>query len=148
MRIESDNCVSSPMIVLKDCNVLGRAAPSGRPNEKRSHSAPNRSTPSFIRGVNTTRISESISSKSLTCLPPRWTSPSPTYVTSAENSPDRGQKPLLSSAKVGPAKKISSTETKITDRRTGIFIRSSDPGLAAKESNGFRDIHHHHRFGA
>src|SRR5207248_1439787 len=94
--MESDNCVSIPIIVLKDCNVLGRAAPSGKPNENRSHSAPNRSTPSFIRGVNTMRISESISSKSLTCLPPRSTSPSPTYVTSAENSPERGQNPLLS----------------------------------------------------
>src|ERR1044071_10170653 len=94
--MESDNWVSSPMIVLKDCNVLGRGALSGRPNENRSQSAPNRSTPSLIRGVNTTRISESISSKSLTCLPPRSTFPSPTYVRSAENSPDRGQKPLLS----------------------------------------------------
>src|SRR6476660_8126210 len=144
MRMESDNCVSSPMIVLKDCNVLGSAAPSGRPNENRSHSAPNRSTPSLNRGVKTTRISESISSKSLTFFPPRWTSPSPTYVTSAENSPDRGQKPLLSSAKVGPAKKISRAETKITDRRTDIFIRSPAPGLPAKESNSFRDILHHH----
>src|SRR5437773_6650420 len=144
MRIESDNCVSSPMIVLKDCNVFGRAAPSGRPKENRSHSAPNRSTPSLIRGVNTTRISESISSKSLTCLPPRSTSPSPTYVPSAENSPDRGQKPLLSCAKVGPAKKISRTGTKISDRRTDIFIRSSTASLPAKESDSFRDILHHH----
>src|SRR4029077_9922275 len=132
------------MIVLKDCNVLGKAAPCGSPNENRSHCAPKRRTPSLKRGVNTARISESISSKSLTCFPPRSTSPSPTYVRSAENSPDRGQKPLLSSAKVGPAKKISRTETKITDRRTDIFIRSPAADVTAKESNGFRDIFHHH----
>src|SRR6478672_8506748 len=132
------------MIVLKDCNVLGRAAPAGRPNENRSHSAPNRSTPSLNRGVNTTRISESISSKLLTCFSPRWTSPSPTYVTSAENSPDKGQKPLLSSAKVGPAKKINTAETKITNRKTDIFIRSPAAGVPAKESNSFRDILHHY----
>src|SRR5436190_451392 len=144
MRIESDNCVSSPMIVLKDCNVLGSAAPSGKPNENRSHSAPNRSTPSFIRGVNTRRISESISSKSLTCLPPRSTSPSPTYVTSAENSPDRGQKPLLSWERPILTKKISPAKIKTSDRRADIFIRSAAPGLTAKESNSFRDILHHH----
>jgi hypothetical protein len=51
---------------------------------------------------------------------------------------------LLSSAKVGPAKKISRAETKITDRRTDIFIRSPAPGLTAKENNSFRDILHHH----
>ena len=110
--MESDNCVSSPIIVLKDCNVLGSAAPSGRPNENRSHSAPNRSTPSLNRGVNTMRISESISSKSLTCFPPRSTSPSPTYVTSAENSPDRGQKPLLSWESPVLTKKISAAKMK------------------------------------
>src|SRR6478736_2720050 len=136
------------MIVLKDCNVLGKAAPSGRPNENRSHSAPNRSTPSLNRGVNTARISESISSKLLTCLPPRSTSPSPTYVRSAENSPDKGQKPLLSSAKIGSAKRTSKAETKIIDRRTDIFIRSPAKGLTAKKSNIFRDIFHHHGFRA
>src|SRR3954463_12309806 len=144
MRMESDNCVSSPMIVLKDCNVLGRAAPSGRPNENRSHCAPNRKTPSLNRGVNTTRISESISSKSLTCLPPRWTSPSPTYVTSAENSPDRGQKPLLSWERAVLTKKISPAKIKTSDRRADIFIRSPPAGLTAKESNSFRDVLHHH----
>src|SRR6266480_2532738 len=144
MRMESDNCVSSPMIVLKDCNVLGRAAPSGRPNENRSHSAPNRSTPSLIRGVNTTRISESISSKSLTCLPPRSTSPSPTYVPSAENSPERGQKPLLSWESPVLTRKIGAASTKISDRSTSTFIPSPAPGLTAKEGNSFRDIFHHH----
>src|SRR4029077_17838306 len=145
MRMESDNCVSIPIIVLKDCNVLGRAAPSGRPNENRSHSAPNRSTPSLIRGVNTRRISESISSKSLTLLRPRWTSPSPTYVPSAENSPVSGQNEVLpSSAELGPAKNNSTAETKTTDRSTDIFIRSPAPCLPAKEGNSFRDILHHH----
>src|SRR5436190_24227598 len=122
--MESDNCVSIPIIVLKDCNVLGRAAPSGKPNENRSHSAPNRSTPSFIRGVNTMRISESMSSKSLTCLPPRSTSPSPTYVTSAENSPDRGQNPLLSWESPVLTKKINAAKIKSTDPGKHIFISS------------------------
>src|SRR5215472_14840619 len=144
MRIESDNCVSSPIIVLKDCNVLGRAAPSGKPNENRSHSAPNRSTPSLNRGVNTTRISESISSKSLTCLPPRSTSPSPTYVPSAENSPDRGQKPLLSWESPGLTKKISEAKTKTSGRSTNIFIASPAAGLPAKRRNSFGDIFHHY----
>src|SRR5205809_7918964 len=144
MRMESDNCVSSPMIVLKDCNVLGRAAPSGKPNEKRSHSAPNRSTPSFIRGVNTTRISESISSKSLTLLPPRSTSPSSTYVTSAENSPDRGQKPLLSWEIPVLTRKISVAKIKTRDRSPDIFIRSPAPGLPPKEGHSFGDVFHHH----
>src|SRR5215471_17346825 len=146
MRIESDNCVSSPIIVLKDCNVLGRAAPSGKPNENRSHSAPNRRTPSLIRGVNTTRISESISSKSLTCFPPRSTSPSPTYVPSAENSPDRGQKPLLSWANPVLTKEISAAKIKRSDRGTSIFIRSPAADLTAKRCNSFRNILHHHRF--
>src|SRR5947208_6001240 len=144
MRMESDICVSSPMIVLNDCNVLGRAAPFGRPNENRSHCAPNRKTPSLKRGVNTTWISESISSKSLTCLPPRSTSPSPTYVTSAEYSPDRGQKPLLSWQRPVLTKKISAAKTKIRDPSPEIFIRSPAAGLTAKESNSFRDILHHH----
>src|SRR5512133_3049004 len=142
--MESDNCVSSPIIVLKDCSVLGRAASSGSPNENRSHSAPNRSTPSLNRGVNTTRISESISSKSLTCFPPRSTSPSPTYVPSAENSPDRGQNPLLSWESPVLTKKLSAAKMKTRDRRIGTFIRSPAPGLTAKESNSFRDILHHH----
>ena len=143
--MESDNCVSIPIIVLKDCNVLGRAAPSGKPNENRSHSAPNRSTPSFIRGVNTMRISESISSKSLTCLPPRSTSPSPTYVTSAENSPDRGQNPLLSWESPVLTKKINAAKIKTTDRGTDIFICSpASAGVAAKRRNSFGDIFHHH----
>src|ERR1043166_8015241 len=115
--MESDNCVSSPMIVLKDCKVLGRAAPSGNPNENRSHSAPNRSTPSLIRGVNTRQISESTSSKSLTCFPPRSTSPSPTYVPSAENSPERGQKPLLSWESPVLREQISAARIKTSDRR-------------------------------
>src|SRR5947208_12641287 len=125
MRMESDNCVSSPIIVLKDCNVLGRAAPSGKPNENRSHSAPNRSTPSLNRGVNTTRISESISSKSLTCFPPRSTSPSPTYVTSAENSPDKGQNPLLSWQSHVLTDKINAAKIKTRNRIAEIIIRYS-----------------------
>src|SRR5262249_2782473 len=146
--MESDNCVSIPIIVLKDCNVLGRAAPSGRPNENRSHSAPNRSTPSLIRGVNTRRISESISSKSLTCFPPRSTSPSPTYVPSAENSPVSGQKPLLSWENPVLTKKMSVANVKMSDRSTDMFIRSSASGLPAKRRNSFGDIFHHHRFRA
>src|SRR5436189_4855356 len=119
--MESDHCVSSPIIVLKDCNVLGRGAPSEKPNENRSHSAPNRNTPSLNRGVNTTRISESISSKSLTCFPPRSTSPSPTYVPSAENSPVSGQNPLLSCESPGLTKKISATKINTSDRSTNIL---------------------------
>src|SRR5947207_7627278 len=144
MRIESDNCVSSPIIVLKDCNVLGRAAPSGKPNENRSHSAPNRRTPSLVRGVNTRRISESISSKSLTCFPPRSTSPSPTYVMSPENSPDTGQKPLLSCECPVLAEKISATQIKTRNSSPDIFIRSPASGLTAKKSNRLSDILHHH----
>src|ERR1700757_1589106 len=146
--IESDNCVASPIIVLKDCNVLGRAAPCGRPKENRSHSAPNRSTPSLMRGVNTRRISESISSKSLMCFPPRSTSPSPTYVPSAENSPVGGQKPLLSWESPVVTKKISAAKMKTSDRSMDIFIRSAAPGLPAKRRNSFCDIFHHHRFRA
>src|SRR5215831_6377901 len=141
--MESDNCVSIPIIVLKDCNVLGRAAPSGRPNENRSHSAPNRSTPSLIRGVNTRRISESISSKSLTCFPPRSTSPSPTYVPSTENSPERGQKPLLSWESPVLAKKTRAAKIKTSDRSTDLFIRLA-AALPAKRRNSFGDIFHHH----
>src|SRR5690242_17361405 len=144
MRMESDNCVSRPMIVLKDCNVLGRAARSGSPNENRSHCAPNRKTPSLNLGVNTTRISESISSKSLTCLPPRSTSPSPTYVTSAEYSPDNGQKPLLSWESPVLSKKISAAKTKTRGRNPDVFIRSPASGFTAKESNSFGHILHHH----
>src|SRR5438094_3038093 len=144
MRMESDHCVSSPIIVLKDCNVLGRGAPSEKPNENRSHSAPNRNTPSLNRGVNTTRISESISSKSLTCFSPRSTSPSPTYVPSAENSPERGQNPLLSWESPALAKKTSATNSKASDRRRDTFIRSPAPALPAKEGNRFRDVFHHH----
>src|SRR5262245_32384463 len=125
--MESDNCVSSPIIVLKDCNVLGRGAPSEKPNENRSHSAPNRNTPSLNRGVNTTRISESISSKSLTCFPPRSTSPSPTYVPSAENSPVSGQKPLLSWERPVVTKKISAAKIKPRERSTDIFICQRPP---------------------
>src|SRR4029450_4515128 len=124
------------------------AAPSGKPNEKRSHSAPNRSTPSLIRGVNTTRISESISSKSLTCFPPRSTSPSPTYVPSAENSPVSGQKPLLSWESPGLTKKTRAAKIKTIVRSTDIFIRSAAPGLPAKGRNSFGDIFHHQGFRA
>src|SRR2546423_15486451 len=144
MRIESDNCVSSPIIVLKDCNVLGRAAPFGKPNEKRSHSAPNRRKPSLIRGVNPRRISESISSKSLTCFPPRSTSPSPTYVASAENSPDTGQNPLLSCERPVLAQEISTTKIKRSDRGTNIIILSPTAAFPPQESNSFRDVFHHH----
>src|SRR5215510_14668537 len=142
--MESDHCVSSPMIVLKDCNVFGRGAPSEKPNENRSHSAPNRNTPSLNRGVNTTRISESISSKSLTCFPPRSTSPSPTYVPSAETSPVSGQKPLLSWERPVPTKKTRAAKIKTIDRSTDIFIPSPAPGLPAKGCNSFGDIFHHH----
>src|SRR5262252_9709 len=144
--IESESCISSPIIVLNDCRVLGRAVCSGKPNEYRCHSAPSRRTPILVRGVNTTRRSESISSKSLTCLPPRSTSPSPTYVPSAENSPDRGQKPLLSWANPVLTKEIRAAKIKRSNRGTGIFIRSPAPSLTAKESNSFRNILHHHRF--
>src|SRR4029077_17867880 len=143
-RIESDNCGSSPIIVLKDCKVFGKAAPAGRPKENRSRSAPNRSTPSLDRGVNTRRISESISSKSLTCFPPRSTSPSPTYVPSAENSPDRGQKPLLSWDSPVLPHKISVAKIKTSDRSMDIFIGSPASGLPAKRRNSFGDIFHHH----
>src|SRR5262245_41442977 len=142
--MESDSWVSNPIIVLKDCKVFGKGASSGRPNENRSHSAPNRSTPSFIRGVNTTRISESISSKSLTCLAPRSTLPSPTYVMSAENSPDKGQKPLLSWENVVRAEKNNAAKMKTPARTPDIFIRSPAPHLTAKERHSFRDILHHH----
>src|ERR1051325_446825 len=148
MRMESDNCVSIPMIVLKDCNVLGSAAPSGSPKENRSHSAPNRSTPSFILGVNTMRMSESISSKSLTCFPPRSTSPSPTYVPSAENSPDNGQKPLLSWPNARSEKIVSVAKVTRSDGRTDILICLPAPDLAPKESNSFGDVLHHHGFRA
>src|SRR4051794_34762843 len=144
MRIESDNCVSSPIIVLKDCNVLGRAAPSGRPNENRSHSAPNRRTPSLVRGVNTRRISESISSKSLTCFAPRSTSPSPTYVMSPENSPDTGQKPLLSCERPVLAQEISTSKIKRSDCGTNIIILSPTAAFPPKECNSFGDVFHHH----
>src|SRR5262245_42854766 len=144
MRMESDNCVSSPMIVLKDCNVFGRGALLGRPIENGSHSAQNRSTPTLIRGVTTTRISESISSKSLTCLSPRSTFPSPMYVRSAENSPDRGQKPLLSWENPVLTNKISAAKMKTRNRSPDTFIRSPAPSLTSKESNGLRDILHHH----
>src|SRR5215475_12212821 len=142
--IESESCISSPIIVLKDCRVLGRAVWSGKPNEYRCHSAPSRRTPIFVRGVNTRRISESISSKSLTCFPPRSTSPSPTYVMSAENSPVSGQKPLLSWENPVLTKKISAANTKTSDRSTDIFIPLPPPGLPAKRRNSFGDIFHHH----
>src|SRR4029078_5829315 len=144
MSMESDNCVSSPMIVLKDCNVLRRAAPFGRPNENRSHCAPSRRTPSLNRGVNTARISEWISSKLLTCFPPRSTSPSPTYVRSAENSPDRGQKPLLSSESPVLTKKITAAKMKTPALSPDMFLLSPTAGLAWKESDSFRNILHHH----
>src|SRR5262249_27596287 len=135
------------MIVLKDCNVLGRAAPSGRPNEKRSHSAPNRRTPSFVRGVSTRRTSESISSKSLTFLRgPRSTSPSPTYVTSAVYSPEKGQNELLvSSARVDEEKKSDAQPTRRRDRGTNIFTCSStSTAVPAKQGNRLCDVFHHH----
>src|SRR5215472_8772165 len=146
--IESESCISSPIIVLKDCRVLGRAVCSGKPNEYRCHSAPSRKTPNFVRGVNTTWRSESISSKSFTCFPPRSTFPSPTYVTSPENSPERGQKPSLTWENPVLTKKISMAKMKARDRSPDIFIRSPAPGLTAKESNSFRNILHHHRFRA
>src|SRR5215472_11679149 len=142
--IESESCISSPINVLKDCRVLGSAVWSGKPNEYRCHSAPNRRMPILVRGVNTTRISESISSKSLTCLPPRSAFPSPTYVRSAENSPDRGQKPLLSWENPVLTKKISAAKMKTSDRSPDTVIRSPAPGLTAKESNSFRNVLHHH----
>src|SRR5262245_23072831 len=125
--MESDHCVSSPIIVLKDCNVLGRGAPSEKPNENRSHSAPNRNTPSLNRGVNTTRISESISSKSLTCFPPRSTSPPPTFVSSPETSPVSGQKPSLSWESPVLTKKTRAAKIKTIDRSTDIFICQRPP---------------------
>src|SRR5215216_2661507 len=140
--MESDNCVSSPMIVLKDCSVFGRGAPSEKPNENRSHSAPSRSTPSFIRGVNTNRMSESISSKSLTCLPPRSTLPSPTYVKSAENSPDRGQKPLLSWQTPVLTKTVSAAMINRRDRSLDTFICLPASALTPKQSNSFGNILH------
>src|ERR1044071_10175101 len=142
--MESDHCVSSPIVMLKDCNVFGRGAPSEKPNENRSHSAPNRNTPSLNRGVNTTRISESISSKSLTCFPPRSTSPSPTYVPSAENSPERGQKPLLSWESPVLREQISAARIKTSDRSTNIFIASPAASFPPKETNSFGDVFHHH----
>src|SRR5262245_48288716 len=142
--IESEICISSPIIVLKDCRVLGRAVWSGKPNEYRCHSAPSRRTPNFVRGVNTTWRSESISSKSLTLLPPRSTLPSSTYVASAENSPETGQKPLLSWQNPVLAKKISAAKMKARDRKPDIFIRSPAPASTAKESNSLRNILHHH----
>ena len=104
--MESENCVSSPMIVLKDCNVLGRGAPSGKPNENRSHSAPNRSTPSLNRGVNTRRRFESISSKSLTSLPPCARHRLRQHTLRRRHTrPTEARTLLLSSAKAGVANK-------------------------------------------
>src|SRR6516225_1858048 len=146
--IESESCISSPISVLKDCRVLGRAVWSGKPNEYLCHSAPSRRTPILVRGVNTKRRSESISSKSLTCFPPRCTSPSPTYVASAENSPDNGQNdPLLSSESAGPVAKISAASIKRTDRKANTFIFSSaklTTRLPAKECDSFSNVFHHH----
>src|SRR5262249_37108965 len=144
--IESESCISSPISVLKDCRVLGRAVWSGKPNEYRCHSAPSRRMPIPVRGVNTTWRSESISSKSLTLLPPRSTLPSPTYVASAENSPDSGQNEP-SSESTGPAAKISAANTKRTDRNGNRFIFSGanlTTRLPAKECDSFGDILHHH----
>src|SRR5262245_48425890 len=142
--IESESCISSPISVLKDCRVLGRAVCSGKPNEYRCHSAPSRRTPILVRGVNTTWRSESISSKLLTCLPPRSTFPSPTYVMSPENSPDRGQKPLLSWQNPVLTKKISAVKMKARDRKPSMFIRLAAPASTAKERYSLRDILHHH----
>src|SRR4029077_7931044 len=143
--MESDNCVSSPIIVLKDCNVLGRAAPSGSPNENRSHSTPNRSTPSLMRGVSTRRISDSISSKSLRCFPPRSTSPSPTYVASAVYSPDKGQNEVLgSSARADEAKKSDAQPSRKSDRGTNVFTCSSTSAVPAKQGNCLGNVFHHH----
>src|SRR5437867_12698237 len=141
--MESDNCVSIPIIVLNECKVLGRAAPYGKPNENRSQSAPKRSTPSLIRGVNTRRISESISSKSLTCFPPRSTSPSPTYVPSAENSPERGQNPLLSWESPVLTKEVNAAKIKRSDRGTDISIPSPAAGFPPKEGDSFGGVSHH-----
>src|SRR6516164_6331425 len=146
--IESESCISSPISVLKDCSVLGSAVWSGKPNEYRCHSAPSRRTPIFVRGVNTTWRSESISSKSLTRFPPRWTSPSPTYVASAENSPDNGQNdPLLSSESAGPIAKIRGASTKGTDRKANTFIFLSaklTTRIRPKDCHSFVHIFHHH----
>src|SRR5215831_2275597 len=143
--IESENCMSSPITVLNDCSVLGSAVFSGKPNENRSHSAPSRSTPILVRGVNTNRRFESISSKSLTCLPPRSTLPSPTYVPSATYSPDRGQNELLpSSENAGVAKKIGADNSKIRNRSANIFTGLPSTAVPPKQGNGFADVFHHH----
>src|SRR6266540_5216362 len=114
--IESENCISIPKIALKDYSVLGRTAFCGKPNENRSHSAPSLSTPNFVRGVSTRWIAESISSKLRTALRgPRSTSPSPTYVASAVNSPESGHQLLLSSAKVDAAIKRAAQLANRTD---------------------------------
>ncbi len=139
--------MSSPMIVLKDCNVLGRAAPFGRPNEKRSHSAPTRRTPNFMRGVSTRRISESISSKSLTFLRGlRSTSPPPTYVASAVYSPDKGQNEVLvSSARADEANKSDTQPARTSDRGTNVFTCSStSAAVPAKQGTRLGNVFHHH----
>src|SRR5690349_3534413 len=147
MITESENCMSSPMMVLKDCSVLGSSVLSGKPNENRSHSAPSRRTPNFVRGVRTRRRSESISSKSLTLLPPRATSPPATYVPSARYSPVSGQNQLslFSSAKAGvPNKNVAETvRKKCRDEKS--FISLPIPtAVAAKQGDSLGNIFHHH----
>ena len=146
--MESENCMSSPITALKDCSVFGRAVCSGKPNEKRSHSAPSRRTPNFVRGVKTRRRFESISSKSLTRLPPRSTSPSPTYVPSATYSPESGQKPLVvSSANAVAARRNAAQMNASKERKARIFTRLAT-AVPAKEGDSFGNVFHHHGLGA
>src|SRR5260370_35503002 len=149
--IESESCISSPITVLKDCSVLGSAACSEKPNENRSHSAPSRRTPNFVRGVNTRRRVESISSKTVTVLRgPRCTSASPTYVPSATYSTERGQNPLsqlspLSWAKAGVEMKHAAENTRTSDRGAKIFTRSpTSTAVPAKQVDSLSDLFHHH----
>src|SRR5213594_2910399 len=145
--MEYESCVSNPITRLTACNVSGSGAPSGRPNERRSHSAPSRNTPGLIRGVITKCRIESCSSKSSTLLRElRSTSPSPTYVSSATYSPERGQNKLLllSSAKAGVANKNGAEITRRRDRGAKIFIGSPISTVPAKEGDSLGNIFHHH----
>src|SRR5439155_460929 len=148
IRMESESCVSNPITRLTACNVSGSGAPSGRPNEKRSHSAPSRNTPGLIRGVITKCRIESCSSKSRTLFRGlRRTSPLPTYVSSATYSPERGQNQLslLSSANAGVANKNGAEKARKKDRGSKIFIRSPiSTAVPAKQGNSLGDIFHHH----
>src|SRR4029453_12031326 len=138
--MESESWVSNPITRLTACNVSGRGSPSGIPNEKRSHSAPSRNTPGLIRGVITRCRIESCSSKSRTLfLELRWTSPLPTYVSSATYSPERNQS-LRPSAKIDAANRIDDAAQRDAKR----FTRSTaSTCVTAKQSNGFGDLFHH-----